>query len=351
MNKFDNRYEFRLAKREEIPQLMKFIEDYWGKNHILAHDRKLFDWMYVIKDDNEHVNVAVAIDKNTQTIEQFFGIIDCSATHDLGKKDIWGALWKVCPEHDNFPFLGVELVKRLPQIKPHREYLGNGSNPQTSAKLLRNVFHWYTENMKHYFLLNPNKTEFHIARIIDRPSPIVTKNALIKICTLTDINAVCQHFDFDSVTTIPYKDAWYFNHRYFEHPYYHYIVWGLQENDTANHTALLVMREVQANGAKALRIVDYMGDSSLLHGIYPHLCDYLVEHDYEYVDFYFTGLNEVDAQAAGFTQRREEDNNIIPNYFEPFEQKNVEIISHHMTPNALIFRGDGDQDRPNVIKI
>ena len=42
---------------------------------------------------------------------------------------------------------------------------------------------------------------------------------------------------------------------------------------------------------------------------------------------------------------------IIPNYFEPFEQRNVRIEVAYKTKNNnyVAFKADSDQDRPNIL--
>jgi hypothetical protein len=43
-------------------------------------------------------------------------------------------------------------------------------------------------------------------------------------------------------------------------------------------------------------------------------------------------------------------NLIIPNYFEPFEQKNVKIeLAYKADFPYVAFKGDSDQDRPNIL--
>ena len=42
-----------------------------------------------------------------------------------------------------------------------------------------------------------------------------------------------------------------------------------------------------------------------------------------------------------------EDGNIIPEYFSPFEQKNVDIYYMSEMDKPILFKGDGDMDRPN----
>nr|MCR4746137.1 hypothetical protein [Lachnospiraceae bacterium] len=72
------------------------------------------------------------------------------------------------------------------------------------------------------------------------------------------------------------------------------------------------------------------------------------KNNYEYIDFYEYGLDDIYLKNAGFNERIIEDENIIPNYYEPFEKQNVDIWGHFQTDTALIFKADGDQDRPNM---
>ena len=53
---------------------------------------------------------------------------------------------------------------------------------------------------------------------------------------------------------------------------------------------------------------------------------------------------------AGFKLLNYNQNDIVPNYFEPFVKKNINLLFAYKTPQnkkIRIFKGDGDQDRPN----
>ena len=70
---------------------------------------------------------------------------------------------------------------------------------------------------------------------------------------------------------------------------------------------------------------------------------------YEFIDFYCYGIAHQYLKKAGFSLLSQEDGNIIPNYFEPFERENVKIrivVAHW--PSFHLYRGDGDQDRPSI---
>ena len=50
---------------------------------------------------------------------------------------------------------------------------------------------------------------------------------------------------------------------------------------------------------------------------------------------------------GGFSLLKEHDENIIPDYFSPFEQRNIDILCDYPNVDVRICKADGDQDRPN----
>ena len=106
-------------------------------------------------------------------------------------------------------------------------------------------------------------------------------------------------------------------------------------------------------GARAIRIVDFIGPSAVLRGLRDQWTYLLKNIDAEYLDFYNAGINEDDLLASGFTRREAGDDIVIPNHFEPFIQKNVEIDYMINAPAGQTYRivkGDSDRDRPNYTK-
>lgn len=348
MNQYDERYEIRLARKTDIETIMKFINDYWRENHIMSQNRTLFEYEY-LDADGETVNMVLAIDRATGLIEGIFGFLKCSNVQDNNKKDIWGSIWIVNSSHDNTPLLGIELAKRVYEFTNCRYQIGNGANPKTTVPLRKLYFGEKTVKMKQYYYLNSAKKEFKIAVIHDKWIPRCNRSALPTCMERYDsIDEVKKCFDIENLDAIPYKDNWYLNKRYFDHPWYHYQVYGLHTAEQQVIEALMVTREVECNGEKVLRIMDYIGNQKLFSGLSTEFQRIVEENDYEYIDFYVYGFDEKVIYDAGFQKREENDENIIPNYFEPFLQKNVEIWAHYKTEGTLFFKADGDQDRPNI---
>lgn len=345
MNKYDERYEIRLANVSEINQIMNFIEEHWKKGHILSVDRKLFEYEFV---DNETVHIIIAIDKETRAIEALAGFLKCSHTSDPEKLDVWGSLWKVNDSHQNMTFLGVELIRRLTDILHCRNHLGIGINPKTTMIIRKTVFHETVSKMKHYYRLNPDILEYKIA-VVNHRNILSHVNSLLetKAVEFFSVEAIRQRFDIEKLNCIPYKDFWYLEKRFFRHPYYVYRVLGL-ERINGEIEALMVMRIVKKFDHKVLRIVDYIGNQTLFGGLGNLFSKLLCEMQLEYVDFYTLGFDEQSILNAGFQLKDNSDVNIIPNYFEPFVQENVDIWVRYKTDKVLFCKADGDQDRPNT---
>lgn len=344
MNKFDERYDIRLASTSDIDNIMQFIDEHWRKGHIMSQDKDLFKYEYA---DGDNINFVLAIDKNTRLIEGIFGFIKCSNTKDVKKKDIWGSMWMVNSSHKNIPLLGIELAKRVFTLTSCRTHIGNGANPNTTIPLRRLFFGDKVVKMKQYYLLNPFISDYKIA-IINNKGNIATVSAQseTKLLEFHSIDEVKKYFDIESINAIPYKDNWYVNKRYFCHPYYKYTVYGLADT-TGQIGALMMARVVECNGRKVFRIVDYIGNQKLFAGLSEQFQIMMKDNAYEYIDFYTYGFDEESILKAGFKLRTDDDTNVIPNYFEPFLQKNVDIWAHYKLDGTLFFKADGDQDRPN----
>ena len=329
---FDEKYDIRQARYDEIDEIMQFINTYWKNGHILATNREFFEYEFVV---GGNVNFFLAKNRETAEIESLTGCVFASNNPD--KRDIWGSIWKTRNDHPNMPFLGMELGRRLDAFYKVRNHLGVGINPGTAMILLQAV-DVYCAKMNHFYRIS-DKEEYKIAKISNKI--IVSKNDILQfqpklLNSLTDLE---KEFDFELVKDcVPYKDPWYVNRRYFTYPIYKYNVYSIPN-------AIFVTREQEFNGEKILRIVDYIGERSSFGGLYDFFTERLKE--YEYIDFYNLGFEEEFLLNAGFVKREETSENIIPNYFSPFVQKNVEIYVHAPNQNCLFFKADADQDRPN----
>ena len=146
------------------------------------------------------------------------------------------------------------------------------------------------------------------------------------------------------------KNHKYYRQKYMDHPVYKYNFYTIKKYN--NILGFFVGRVCEHKGSLCLRFVEYYGSINILKNIKHSLLNFIKNSKYEYIDFYNFGIDKNILTKAGFKENKFNDKFIIPNYYEPFENKNIRICSIFWPKNTklLIFKGDGDQDRPNQIK-
>ncbi len=338
MGRYDERYDIRLANYDEIPKVMEFIKENWKKGHILARDRAFFEYEFLEEDGT--VNVLLAVDREKQTIEAMQGIL--KASRDKDHLDIWGSCWKVLP--GNLPMLGFEVWNQCTIQTGARHQLGIGGNPNTAKIVVERMLRTKLIKMKHHYILNGSKTDYQIAKIEKKQTPHKISAPHFFVERMCDEEQFLSHYpDIDDPERVPYKDAWYLTKKYFHHPVYRYEVYRI--NDQGKTRSFFVIRLQEYGAGKAARLVDYIGDCTAIAGAGSFFANYLEERDCEYIDFYNYGFGEQSLLSAGFMERTEGDENIIPNYFHPFVQENIDIWIQPVD-GAIYCKADGDQDRP-----
>ena len=345
MSKFDEYYEYRVATIDDVDSIMQFICDEWGERHILAYDKNLFLWQYGREEyaDKTGINMVLMLDKLHKTIEGCIGFIAYS--DELENLQISPAITKV-RNKGLLPMSGVELIKRQKNIVGEKIQFASGANPNTIVPLLQKVFKHETGVMQQFYMLNPDVMEYKIARIDDPvyPSFIYTDCMIEEIYGVEGIEGFIR--ETNQMDKMSYKSVEFIRKRYFKHPYYKYRVWKIQESNIVK--GILIGREIRMQGNKILRIVDYRGDIHQLSNLGRFLHNMMKEEGYEYIDMMAWPLPTEIMNRAGFKQLDINGSNIIPNYFEPYIQKNIRNYVHR-TADVIVFKADGDQDRPSII--
>lgn len=321
----------RFANKNDIDGIMEFIDTYWKKGHILGSNRKFFEYEHLLTDGD----VTYVISEQEHKINAILGYIPYGKNH----RDVMTVMWKV--NHTVEPSLGLELFKYLKDNGDVRIMASPGSNPK-----LKELYHYLGYSfgkMIQWYRLRPLHT-YHIAKIKDARIPEVQSH--MDYLLLDTWESLEKHFDFNSYhrESRPYKEAWYIKKRYYDHPVYHYEIFGMKNGDKVK--LLLIFRVISINGHNIVRLIDCIGEFSLMSDITELLDDVLEKYHAEYVDCYETGLPDKWMTDAGWI-KTEDTTNIIPNYFAPFTQKNVDIFYFSSDADIVLFKGDGDQDRPS----
>ena len=148
---------------------------------------------------------------------------------------------------------------------------------------------------------------------------------------------------------VPYKTEEFFTRRYVKHPYFSYIFHEVKLNDVFQ--GFIVSREVKHGGGIALRIIEVVSQNQNITDIINDFATVLNNSAYEYIDVYASGLDENILTSKNYEKIVDAADIIVPEYFQPFEMKNIDI--NYVTTakeKITLFKGDGDQDRPNFKK-
>lgn len=325
----------RRAVYEDIPRIMQFIDEHWKKGHILARNREFFEWQFV---DKGIVNFFLGIDDE---VNKIYGILGVIVYNEGDNPDISGTIWKTI-KSDN-PMLGIE-IDRYMYFQLHARYACSAGISNKAVRVHQMLGKKVT-SMDHYYRLG-NFEEYQIAKINKKFIPEVedTEFFLERIHTVDEMQWVIPEEELRK--NVMSKDYHYIQKRYFNHPIYHYDIWKIMEKK-GKPVSIIITREEYVRKRKICKIIDYYGKIEVFSKITSALDNLMAEKGYEYIDIYSFGVEKEIYEQAGFIRCDEDDCNIIPNYFHPFEQKNVSLNMIDPQIDGLrLFRGDGDQDRP-----
>lgn len=326
--------EIRFARLEEANKIMEFVKNHWNENHVFSHSKKALDFQYLDK-NNKRYNMVLGIENNQ--IKSILGFTllsqyDCELETN---KDLWFGIWKSIK-----PTFGLVLIKFLLEtIQP--KSTGNAGLSKHGIKYYKLFSYDKIEPLKHFYIKNDNKKEFTIADFKNSPliNYIKNYNFTYKILTLDEFEKSNIKFNF-----IPYKSKQYFINRYYKNPFYEYQFLGIFEKSILK--CIFIIREISICNSKCVRIVDFIGNFT--ENIYSLFQEFLIQNDYEYIDFlcYVNDFSKI--TNMGFIEKNKE---IITNYFEPFIKENQDIYFAYKCEdkNYAFFKGDNDQDRINKL--
>ena len=334
----------RFSGMDDMDSIVDFLRKHWKKDHVLIKSPNLFRFQYTHYDK---LNFAIAINKKSSEINGILGFINYADAFD--NSDIFSAIWKVENKTGDIG-LGIKLIEYFSSEIKYRSFTGSGARIETLP--IWKLLGYKTDKLKHYYILNTDISEYSIAVVpenykMDSSAP--KQDVCYDLTKINDFSHLMKVFSAEKYKDRkPYKEPWYINKRYFEYPFYKYGVYGINKNGQIE--SILITRVVHANGAKILRIVDFIGIDEDLVGISEGLNKLIYTHRYEYIDFYLYGIDDGILKKAGFLLRSDNDEITLPYYFEPFKQENHDILFFSTEKDKIyIFKGDGDQDRPNVL--
>lgn len=344
------RYTFHYCDPERWEKLRLFIRDHWSAHHVYVTSTELVRWQQ-FDSARERYNFVVAEHQDSGEIHSCLGFVLTSHFDPgISVRDVWLGLW--CSRPDAAPGIGGELMRFLIRDLRPRSSGCLGLSRNTVSLLPRMG---YTVGvLDHHYLLNPDVKNYSLVGFPESaPQSMGADNLPRRKLQLLSPGEVRSFkiVDYDFQSVIPMKTPEFMYNRYATHPFYHYDLYAV--TDGVRALGMLVARVVSAHGAKAIRIVDFIGLDQAWIGLGSSLIGILKSIHAEFIDLYSHGLDAGCLTASGMIPHAKDDQVIIPLYFEPFELKNKAIDYGVVIPpgaNYRVFKGDSDQDRPNRIE-
>jgi hypothetical protein len=336
------------CRRDDVDELVRFIDAHWARGHALVASRRLLDWQHRTTDGGYSFTLA----RRGREIVGMLGFISTRRFDPALERDnvVWLTMWTI-RDDANVAGLGLALLRNLAAQEPHVAIGAVGLNPETRP--IYQALGYNVGELQHYVMPNVRLTRFELAsfasvaqaRESDVASAPLTRRSLDDPRAFDRLDGARL---LRSAGEIPQKTVRYFHDRYVAHPVYSYRVIGLFDREML--AGLVAARVAEHGGRRAVRIVDFLGRTETVAHIGRVARALIDETDAEYADVYNTGIDESAFRAAGFRRVDPDGADIVPDHFEPFERRNVRLwyaIDSECRP--ILFKGDADQDRPNLV--
>ncbi len=339
-----------LCRADDLRDLLRFLDEHWKRGHAFTVCRPLLDWQH--REDDAYSFVLARRERDGELL----GILGFLPTRrfDPALADdntVWLTMWKVREDAADAG-LGLRMLRFLTDAERHVAVGAITVNRATQPIYAR--LGYRVGELRHYVLPNLDVAQFELAaidRAMLRPPEADDASRTVAAVAFDAGDLLGGAMSFDVPTgrrSVPRKTARYFAGRYLRHPVYRYGVYALLER--AAPSALMATRLAEHEGRRALRIVDYVGPAELFARAGRAIREIIGQQGAEYADVYNTGIDPGVFARAGFAHVDPEGGMVVPDHFEPFERRNVRLwFSMKSGTEPVLFKGDADQDRPNVV--
>lgn len=335
-------YDIHVCRVNEYDKLVEFIDKHWIHNHIFIYSKSLLDFQHLDKEKGVY-NFVIALNKKTKEIDAIQGFIPTALYDSSLEKygNYWSSIWKRRDDIKNAEssVLGIMVLSYVFEMETFRTY-GSIGLSQDSINMYE-ALGLLSGILNQYYIANSEIDNY-----------IICKNPEIKPISGYD-ESIIRKVSIDEVNVeayyMPLKSKKFIITRYAKHPIWHYDFYVLEKAE--GQVALFVTRSIDLNGARCIRIVDALGDLSKVGYIANGLKAIMQKEHAEYIDFMNYGIDDEVFYRMGLSKLNPDcEDIIIPNYFEPFLQKNIKVkFGIKADSDYVIFKADGDQDRPSKI--
>jgi len=331
-----------ILSQNEIYKFKKFIKINHSKKHIFVKSSKVLKWFY---NNKKKLNFIIA--HNNKDILGVQGFIPTNKFDKNLDNSIFLAYWRVKKTKEIG--IGLKIFKYLSKNRNFIGVVGIENN-------LLNYHKWQGFNvgrLNHYFIKNK---KYNLPIFIKKKNKDTLIYRKIKINHINKTNILKNVKEDIFKYQFPQKSKKYILKRYLKCPFYDYKVFKIAYLD---EVTLFVIRIIEIKKTKILKLVDLIGKQENIKNCGKFFDFILNRYNAEYLDFYSFGIKKKCLLKAGFKDRYST-NLILPDHFEPFEFKNININyafkfnskkeEKKYLSKIRIVKGDGDMDRPSLIK-
>ena len=333
-NTINNQILIKKLNLSLLTKFRDFIKKNHSKNHIFVKSKKVLDYFYK---NGKDYNFYLA--RHNQSTLGVQGYISFNKFDKKITKTAFLAYWRV--SKSNIPGIGFRLFSKIKKL--NFNFLGVvGINDN-----LISYHKWQgfkVGKLSHFYFVNNQYKGKKNLKYNTNKKFIIKKLKITKLNKKKIISIKKKIFEFQ----YPVKSNKYLIKRYLNNPFYNYFIYSL---DNDNMQLILVFRLIKFNNTKIIKLVDLIGNDKLVKYIGSSLDLLLKKYEAEYLDFYSYGIKTQCLMSAGF-KNRHTSKEIIPDHFEPFKKKNIEINYGFISKfkrNIRLCKGDGDMDRPSIV--
>lgn len=346
----------KFAKKNELKKIQSFLKLNYKKNHTLSQNTKIFKWYYL----KRKINCTLALIKKKVVGIYLFIPLSQFDEKLYNYKQVFGSLWSIkgFNRHNNKNknkdggAIALRFFDKTYEILNPKLIIAVGIDSRllNFHKIKKyNVF-----KLNHHFLISPYVKKYRVLKNVNNQKlkKNNNNNLIINIKKIDNINNL-KKLNIKNLfkEQLPLKSKTYLINRYLKDPSYKYHIYSISKK---KEICLCIFRVINFKKTNIIRIVDYIGKNNSFKNLNIFFLDILKTYKAEYLDFYNYGIPSKLLKQSGLIDKFDYKNIIIPNYFEPFVDKNIDIMCAFKKLGAVgnirVFKADGDQDRSNLLK-
>ena len=329
---------------KKIKQLQSFLQNYWRKNHIFAKNKNFLIWQHK---KGSFLTYVIAKLKNRIIGVQGY-IPQSHYDPKLPEGEIFLGIFRVIK--NILPATGFKIFKFI-QKNLAKKFIGSSGKWNEQIANYNKYLGFTVGFMDHYLVTSPYLKKYQILNFNRKLVTPIRSNSC-EFCEIDEKFLKKKKLSNLFRHQYPKKSNIFIINRYLRHPIYKYNVFLLKKYSKPQ--AIIIIRKVKIGRASALRIIDFIGKQNEISNIGKLIIYLFKKHKSEFIDIYSYGINIKYMERTGFVNRRKINNLIVPDYYEPFVRKNINLMygyicKYNQENKIRILKGDGDRDRPGII--